>query len=349
MKEIIHPLTNHEISAFASQMSMMISAGITIEEALRLLEQDSETIEGKALIHDIYGYLDEGSALSVCMEKTGYFPQYVIDMTHIGEETGKLDEIFLSIAEYYDREEEIAEAIRQAVSYPLVMIVMMLCVIAVLFAKVLPIFSEVYEELGASMTGASAAIMNVGNAVGRYSFIFVVFILALVIIYFIITKTRSGQKLFQNMASSCPVTAGLYEKIAAGRFASGMALAIAAGFTPIEGVAMVEKLLTNKRYLKKVLRLKVLLESGDNFADATVGADIFSGTYGRMVAIGYKSGMLDAVMKKVSARYEAEVDREVSRFISILEPTLVAILSIIVGMILLSVMLPLMGIMSQIG
>lgn len=345
----IHPLTNKEISTFSSQMSMMISSGITIDEALRLIEHDSDTLEGKALIHDIYEYLENGKSLSYAMTESGYFPKYVLDMVHIGEETGKLDQVFESIAEYYEREEAVAEAIRQAVTYPFVMIIMMLCVIAVMITKVLPVFSDVYEELGASMTGVSAAIMNMGNNLSQYSIAILALIVLLIALYVFYAKTEKGHAAFEKIAISFPLTRELYDKISAGRFSSGMALAISAGFSAPQALALVEKLLTNRRYLKKVQLCKALMENGENFAEATVNSEIFEGAYGRMVSIGFKSGKLDSVMEKVSKRYEMEVDREMGHFISILEPTLVAILSVIVGMILLSVMLPLMGIMSQIG
>lgn len=351
MKQInkLTPLTNHEISVFSNQMSMMLSAGITIDEALRLLEQDADTTEGKLLIHEIYDILETGTSLNHAIKESGLFPKYVVDMVTIGEQTGKLDTVFASLADYYDREEAIADSIRQAVTYPFIMIIMMLCVITVLIAKVLPSFKQVYEQLGSSVSGVSATILGVGDALGKYSAVFIIIFALLVGLYVYFTRTAAGRVVFQNLAAHLPIMGDMYDKIAAGRFSSGMALALGSGFTAMEAVIMVEQLITNKVYSKKITRLKALMDEGDLFSDAAVKAGIFSGTYGRMVSIGFKSGMLDSVMNRVAQRYELEVDRAIGHFVSILEPTLVAILSVIVGLILLSVMLPLMGIMSQIG
>lgn len=342
-------LNNQELSTFASQMGMMLSAGITIEEALRLLEQDTESLEGKVVIHDIYDVLETGKSLYISMKESGHFPKYVLDMVNIGEQTGKLDTVFSSLADYYEREEAIAEGIKQAITYPFVMIIMMLCVIIVLIAKVMPVFQQVYEQLGTTMTGISASILRLGGTLSRFSILFIIVFCIIVLGYVIFTRTEKGRLVFHNFVTHFPLTKNMYDKMAASRFSSALSIAMSAGFTTLESIIMVEQLITNALYKKKITLCKTLMEEGEEFSDAAVKSGIFSGSYGRMVSVGYKSGMLDSVMEKVSQRYEYEIDKEVNNFVSVLEPTLVAILSVIVGMILLSVMLPLMGIMSQIG
>lgn len=342
-------LSNHEISTFSSQMGMMISSGITVDEALRLLADDSETEEGRELVTKIYETLEEGNTLHESMEQSGLFPKYVLDMVHIGEQTGNLDNVFVSLSEYYEREENIAEGIKQAVTYPFIMIVMMVCVIVVLLVKVLPIFSQVFEQLGTSMTGISASIVNLGTTLSRYSAVFIGIFAVLVVLFLYFTKSVNGKQKLQDFAASFPLTRNLYDKIASGHFASGLALAISSGFSTEEAIKMVADLITNKQYCKKIAHCQSLMSEGTIFSDAVVKSDIFTGAYGRMVSVGFKSGNLDKVMANVAVRYEVDVDREIGHFVSILEPTLVAILSILVGMILLSVMLPLMGIMSSIG
>lgn len=345
----IQILNNQELTTFTSQMGMMISAGITIDEALRLLEQDTESLEGKVVIHDIYDVLETGKSLYISMKESGHFPKYVLDMVNIGEQTGKLDTVFASLAEYYEREEAIADGIKQAITYPFVMIIMMLCVIIVLISKVMPVFQQVYEQLGTTMTGISASILKLGGTFSRFSIIFILIFCAVVLAYIIFTKTEKGKAVFYKFVTHFPLTRTLYDKIAASRFSSALSIAMSSGFTTIESIIMVEQLITNNLYKKKITLCKTLMEEGSEFSEAAVKSNIFSGSYGRMVSVGYKSGRLDSVMEKVSQRYEYEIDREVNNFVSVLEPTLVAILSVIVGMILLSVMLPLLGIMSQIG
>ncbi len=330
-------------------MSMMLSAGITVSESLRLVEQDAQTDEGAELVNTIYTTLEKGHTLHESMEESGVFPKYMLDMVHLGEETGKLDTVFSSLADYYDRNESINSGIRQAVTYPFIMIAMMLCVIIVLVAKVLPVFQSVYEQLGTTMTGISATILNAGGALGAYSIIFICVFCIFVLAYVYVNESAKAREFVSDLGARFFLTRNLFDKIAAGHFASGMALAISSGFPTEEAMNMVEQLIANKEYKKKITLCKAMIAEGTSFADAAVKSNVFSGTYGRIIATGYKSGMLDSVMNKVAAKYEEEIDHEIGRFLSIIEPTLVAVLSLVVGLILLSVMLPLMGIISQIG
>lgn len=342
-------LTNNEIATFCSQFSMMISAGITISESLRLIQSDSEDSEGKEIISDILFHLDNGENLYQSMSTPRVFPKYVLDMIHVGEQTGNLDHVFTSLANYYEREENISRGIKTAVTYPFIMIAMMICVILVLIMKVLPIFEQVFNQLGSTMTGFSGSIMKIGTTLSKYSFIFIGIFVSIILCYIFLTHSNAGKTKLADFASGFVLTRDLYESIAAGRFASGMALALGSGFNPEQGIDMIYELISSKYYLKKLDLCRVHLQSGDHFADAVIKSNLFTNSYGRMISIGFKTGKLDDVMNKVASQYENDVDYKISHYVSILEPTLVAILSIIVGMILLSVMLPLMGIMSSIG
>lgn len=342
-------LSNTEIAFFCGQMSMMMSAGITVSEALHLLQEDTENTQGKDFIFSMAKMLDSGNSFYESLLDSGVFPKYVLDMIHIGEQTGNLDEVFSSLASYYEREENISKGIRSAVTYPFIMIAMMLCVILVLIVKVLPVFEQVFEQLGSSMTGLSASILHLGRNISNYSALFVILFGIMVLLYLFFTHSPSGREKLRDFAAGFPLTKDLYSSIAAGRFSSGMALALRSGFHTEEGLLMVKELITNKHYLKKIDACHEYMKSGENFSEAVIHANIFSGTYGRMVHIGFKSGKLDEIMAKIALQYENDVDYKINHFVSILEPTLVAILSVVVGMILLSVMLPLMGVMSSIG
>lgn len=341
--------TNNEIISFCSQLSMMLSAGITVMEGLRLIQEDTRSKEGKEVLSEILSHFDQGSNFYQAVSAAGVFPDYALQMIYIGEQTGNLDAVMGSLADYYEREESIAQGIAAAVTYPFIMIGMMLVVILVLITRVLPIFEQVFQQLGTSMTGLSASILNMGKVIGRYSVLFVCIFAFFVLLYIVLTRSRKGKQALRDFACGFFATRSLYEAIAAGRFSSGMSLALSSGFSIESGLEMTMSLVQNKLYRIKLQHCTEYLQAGDSFADALMKSNIFTGTYGRMAVIGFRSGKLDEVMKKLSRQYAQEVDYKINHFVSILEPTLVAVLSIVVGMILLSVMLPLMGIMSSIG
>lgn len=196
------------------------------------------------------------------------------------------------------------------------------------------------------MTGFSAAILSFGTAINRYSALLIGFIalLALAVLYFV--KSKSGRAKLTYFASHFSRTRALTEKIAACRFASGMSLTLSSGISPEECVKLAAKLIHHGTFSKKLAACKAAVENGQDLSESLLASQIFSGVYARMVSIGSKTGSLDQVMKDIADKCQDEIDLKFTDMIAVLEPTLVIALSLIVGMILLSVMLPLMGIMS---
>ena len=162
-------LTNLEIASFCSEMAMILKSGISSLEGVDLLREDAQTKAEKELLDEIYQSVMDTGRLDQALEETKVFPEYLIRMTQIGEETGALDEVMESLAEHYEREEAIRRSVRSAISYPLLMIGMMLVIIIILMTKVMPVFDQVFRQLGQEMTGFSRGILLAGNALSRYS------------------------------------------------------------------------------------------------------------------------------------------------------------------------------------
>ena len=145
-------LTNLEIASFCSEMAMILKSGISSLEGVDLLREDAQTKAEKELLNEIYQSVMDTGRLDQALEETKVFPEYLIRMTQIGEETGTLDEVMESLAEHYDREEAIRRSVRSAISYPLLMIGMMLVIIIILMTKVMPVFNQVFRQFGQEMT-----------------------------------------------------------------------------------------------------------------------------------------------------------------------------------------------------
>ena len=167
-------LTNLEIASLCSEMAMILKYGISSLEGVDLLREDAQTKAEKELLDEIYQSVMNTGRLDQALEETKVFPEYLIRMTQIGEETGTLDEVMESLAEHYDREEAIRRSVRSAISYPLLMIGMMLVIIIILMTKVMPVFDQVFRQFGQEMTGFSRGILLAGNALSRYSAVFAV-------------------------------------------------------------------------------------------------------------------------------------------------------------------------------
>ncbi len=342
-------LSSEELAAFCSQISILIHAGIPPIESIRVLSADTQDVSIRKLLEEITHNIEAGDSFSESLDKAGVFPEYVINTLSLGEEAGSIDEVMRSLADFYEREAKISEGIKSAVTYPLVMIVMMLTVIILLITKVLPIFNQVYIQLGAEMTGFAASLLNFGNTLSKYSIVFIIVLLLILALFVFFTRTGAGRRSSRRLLGSMALTRKFYEDIATERFSSGMALALSAGLDTFRGLDMVRKLVEHKRTQAKIDICKASIEKGDNFAEALKASEIYSNVNTRMVAVGFKSGEIEQVMHRIADEYQRKSEKKINEILSIIEPTLVIILSVIVGLILLSVILPLMGVMSTIG
>lgn len=154
--------------------------------------------------------------------------------------------------------------------------------------------------------------------------------------------------MFLKLGYKFKFTRTICEEIAACRFASGMALTLGSGLNPERSFELVNSLNDDEYFQKKLDECQKEIDEGTDFSQALVSSGMFSGIYARMASIGGKTGTMDQVMDQIATLYQDDVDTRTNNLLAVLEPSLVIILSLMVGAILLSVMLPLMGIMSSI-
>ncbi len=335
-------LTNSELANFTSQMALILQAGISPYEGISIMVEDSDNDKTKQFLSSIEELLNQGETLYTSLQQTNAFPAYALHMIQIGELSGRLEEVMRSLSIHYQRQ---YENIKSAVSYPLIMIVMMFVVILVLITKVLPIFNQVFEQLGTSISGFSKTVLDIGKSFSTYSYIYIGILLILLLCFVYFTKSEQGKMKFYDFLTKLRFTKNLTWKLALSKFTSGMSIALSSGLDVSQSIEMAKELIDHKQLKAKITEAEKMLEDHD-LATSLIQTNIVSGMYARLLKIGNKTGHTDQIMKEIADRYDQETNEGITRFISIIEPTLVAVLSILVGIILLSVMLPLIGIMA---
>lgn len=151
------------LSAFCLQVSLLLSAAVPLEEGLSVMAEDARTLQEKKLLQELAEDVELGEPLFAALERTGEFPPYVVKMAKLGHQTGTLDQIMKDLSVYYEKEFQLMRSIQNALTYPVMMIFMLLTVLFVLFTKVMPIFEGVYEQLGAQMSPLSRTAIRLGG------------------------------------------------------------------------------------------------------------------------------------------------------------------------------------------
>lgn len=342
------PFSNIELSSFCGQFALILKSGISALEGLSIMLEDMVSKEEKQILGQMLEYMQQTGSFYQALSHTGLFPAYMVHMVQIGEETGTLDEVMQALCDHYTREDSVVQAVKSAVTYPSIISGMMVVVIVILLVKVMPIFNQVFIQLGTEMTGFSKSLMSLGAAINRYSILLLVLLALLVALVLYGTKTLRGKQLFRKIGYKLPFIKSLHDQVAVCRFASGMSLTLSSGMDSEQSMDLVSALNDDPHFQHKLDTCRALMAQGETLSDAFRQSGIFTGMYSRMVSIASKTGTMDQVMSQISTLCQDDIDTNISNKLAILEPTLVIILSIIVGIILLSVMFPLMGIMANI-
>ena len=334
-------LSNTELSAFCQQIAMILQAGLPTYYGVYILADEAPDEKTKKLLLEIYEPMESGETLNNALRATGVFPPYMIRMIQLGEETGRLEEVLTSLTKYYEREENIRSGIKSAVTYPLILTVLMFIVIIVMIAKVLPVFSQIYAELGSELTGTAATLMAISRIINKYMIGIIIAIVVISLLAVIFYNTHTGKILFQGR--SLPMS------IASSRFANCMALALSSGLNTDRGLDLADELVDNPHMQYRISKCREHIAQGESFSSALLMSGVFSKMYSSWIAIGNKTGAMDEVMQHICDSYEEATDEKLTHFINSLEPTLVIILCAFIGLILITFLLPMLGIISSIG
>ncbi len=338
------------ISVFCLQMSLLLHAGISLADGVHLLAEDETDKNCRNVLTGLTDLLDEGKTISEAMKETGAFPQYVIHMTETGESTGRLEQAFRSMADYYDGQKQLGDRIKNAVTYPLVLLGLMLVIIGILLVKVLPVFNKVYEQLGGSMEGLAGGLLMTGqglkSALPVIGIVIAVLFAAGVIVYCHKGLRKGALTVGKKLTSGWRIA----KEISVSRFAAAMCMGMSSGLQTEDALDLAASFQQDEpKTAERYERCRQLLEDGQTLPETLRETKVLEPMYCRMLALGEKSGTADSVMGEIARRLEEKARNSVENLVSKVEPTIVIAASLLVGIILLAVMLPLMNIMTSIG
>lgn len=341
-------LSAGDISLFCSQLALLLQAAVSLEEGLGTIRENVRDKKAAGLLAEIENTLAQGGLLSQALGQTQAFPAAMVHMVELGEKAGRLDEVMEALACYYGREDRLKNSVSSAVLYPLLLALMMLAVVGVLVSRVLPIFQELFQSLNGA-DPASAAALHAGGITGRAVLLAAAVLGVLLLAALIAARTGPGARGLGSLLARFGLGRRISIKIASARFAWVMSMLLSSGFSTAEALHGIPQVLSDKQIARRAELCEKEVEQGKSLADALESAQLFSGMYSSMIRIGAKTGRMDAVMRRLAEIYEEEANTAVANAVSVAELSLVAVLSVIIGGILLSVMAPLLGVLSSVG
>ena len=343
-------LSNEFIAELCSELQYQFHAGIGNADALSNICEDMPAGYYKEILQSMAAKADEGKNLSEIFKETQQMPEYPGNMLEAGEKTGHIEEALEAIATASENRASLDRKMKSALLYPAVLMLIMLLVIMILLIYVMPVFNEVYAQLGGELTGVAGVLLNVGKVLGSISPVLIALFIAVVVFLALFAMLGSFREKVLNLWWKRKGTKGVSGKIMRARFSQVLSMCMSSGLPVDEAIEEASKMLTEfpsaVEGSKKCLEM---LQEGSELSAALGESGILPKSQCRILEAGIRGGSGEQAIKQVSSRMTEEGDAAIEESVGKIEPAIVIISSILVGIILLAVMLPLINIMGAIG
>ena len=330
-----------DIVIFARQFSIMISAGIAMVQALRILVNQTENPNLKKVIIEIADEVDGGATLSDCLAKRPkIFSNFFVSVTKSGERSGKLDEVLNYLADEIGKDYDMIAKIRGAMIYPAVVLVGMFAIGVVMMVFVLPKLMDVLTETGTALPLATRILIAVSNAITGYWWLILILLGGLIAAIRMALASRSGRRVFDVLVLRLPVFGKLFQKILLVRFCRSMNTLLLGGVTIENSLAIAGDVVSNLTYKDLIEKTIHSVEDGNSISTIFLESSLIPKMVSYMMQVGEESGKLDVIFNKVAEFYNREIDNMLANMMSLLEPLVMILIGVGVGIMVAAVIMP---------
>ena len=343
-------LSEEQISVFCRSLAMMLRSGVTMQEAVELFVQDGD--DASPLLHSTAQQMEkalgEGQSFAQTARDTGTFPEYALGVFSMAELSGRLDEVLDRLADYYDRQHALNERLRSTLTYPVALLLMMCGVLSVLVFSVLPMFVRVFNSLTGSLAASSYAYVLAASLIGRVSLVLAVAVSAVLLVLAVMLHTQKGREKLNGPMERSRFTRKASRQLAVSQMADTVSTMLASGAEEDSALEQCIRQTSHTGLRTALQACRSDMQQGTGMAQAFLRHKVLPPLYARMLQGGSESGSLPAAMESVALRMGQEAENALCRLIDDIEPVLIGFLTVSVGFTLLSVMLPLLGILSAV-
>jgi len=343
---------NKDIVVFTRQLSTMIDAGLPLVRSLDVLaEQQTNAVFKKSIIQ-IKESVEAGSAFADSLGKhPKIFSNLYVSLVQAGEAGGVLDVILKRLADYLEKMESIKRKIKGAMVYPAIVIGVAVAVLAIVIIFVVPVFAEMFKDMGTTLPTLTQIIVDISSFT-RNNIIYILIGMAAVFFAVVISYKRSEKvrRLYDAFLLKTFLIGNLIQKTAIARFCRTLATLTAGGIPILDGLQITAKASGNRIIEEAILRARAEISQGTTLADPLRREPkIFPPMVTQMISIGEQTGALDDMLNKIADFYEDEVDIAVTALMSALEPLMIVFLGGTVGIIVVSMYLPMFKLVSSLA
>lgn len=333
-----------DLAVFCKQFSAVLNAGVTIISALEMMSEQLENKTLKRALQEAQAYVQKGGTLADAFKlNPKVFPPIMINMTAAGEMSGNLEICFDRLTTHFETANALHSKVKGAVTYPIVILIVVVAVVAVLLVGVIPQFSQMFDDLGSQLPAATQMLVNLSDFLQHKWYILVIIVAAIVFGLKAFGKTEPGSLMYAKIGIKFPLFGNLTIKSAAATFSRTMATLMASGISLIDAVEQVAKMINNRIIREALLDAKTQIAKGVPLSKPLRDCGIFPPMLPQMTKIGEETGNIEDMMDKVADYYEMEVNDATDALTAAMEPLIIVIMGVVVGGIVMAIYSPMLS------
>jgi type IV pilus assembly protein PilC len=338
-----------QIAIFCRQFATMVNSGLPILRALSILADQTESKELAKVLVQARNDVEQGSSLSNAMGKhPKAFNNLFVSMIRAGETGGVLDDVLLQLADQIEKEVELRRKIKSAMTYPVVVVCLVMLILTAMLLFVVPQFETIYATLGGTLPLPTRVLLTVSDAFQTYWWLVILLSIAGWLGLKRYKKTPGGRARVDALKIKVPVFGPLFHKVALARFASTSGMLLRAGVPILQALDIVKDTVDNKVISRAVDDVKSSVREGESIAKPLSKHTVFPPMVVQMMAVGEETGAVDTMLSKVSEFYNQEVSASVDALTSLIEPLLIAVIGGAVGAAVVALYMPMFQIINLI-
>ncbi|HEX7438444.1 MAG TPA: type II secretion system F family protein [Caldimonas sp.] len=330
-----------DLLLFSRQLHTLLKAGVPILRALAGLQESAPNPRMKQILQQVRQSLGSGIDLSMSFAQQGrVFDGFYVALVHVGEMTGRLEEVFLRLFHHIEFEIYMGQQIKAALRYPMFVLAAMVAGVSVINVMVIPAFESVFKGFGAELPLATRMLMATSSFTIEYGWLLLMVVAAGIWLLRRWIATPVGRLIWDRTKLRLPLAGKIIRKGLLARFARSFALSLKSGVPVEQALSVVAQTVENAHIAQKIEGMRESVEHGESILRAAAAAGVFTPIVLQMIAVGEETGAIDELMDEVAGLYTNEVQYELKTLGQQIEPILIVVLGVLVLVLALGVFLP---------
>lgn len=330
-----------DISIFCRQMYFSLSSGITVFKSIEIVKNQVENKKLKNILNNVFSDIEKGKLLSEAFKKYKDLPNLFIYMIEVGEETGKIDDVMGSLADYYDNQYKQEKKIKNAMIYPKFLFIFSILVVCGLVTFVVPVFVQNLISANQKLPLPTQIIINISEFMKSKWIYIILVVVGLVLIKRTVLDKSIVYRLFiDKFIVKFKLIKNMTMQIYTSRFARTFSILFAGGISAVRCMEISADIIGNSYLSTKLIESKNLINDGSSISESLESGNVFPKMLIQSIKVGEESGTVDEILVKASEFYDSEANFALEKLSSLVEPIMIVILAVLVGFIVISLLLP---------